>query len=77
MQSQLDEKIYSIEESKFDEQLKLEQERDPIISHATQIISAGNEIREGCLKMVTKQLITHRRRITHKNRTPNNTAETL
>ena len=55
-QSQLDGKIYTIEESAFNEQLKLEQERDPIISHATQIISAGNEIKEGRLKRVTKQL---------------------
>ena len=45
-----------VDNQSFIEQLRTEQNEDPVISKAKQIVSEGGFIRRGCLKRVQKQL---------------------
>ena len=55
--SQLDDKIYSVNEPiDFHVQIKNEQHQDPILSNAIDIIKRGETIKEGRLKRVSNQL---------------------
>ena len=55
--SQLDDKLYSVNEpNDFHIQIKKEQQQDPILSNATDIIKRGVTIKEGRLNRVSNQL---------------------
>ena len=56
-ESLFDNKIYAVVDNQsFIEQLRTEQNEDPVILKAKQIVSEGGLIEKGCLKRVQKQL---------------------